>query len=132
MNCPAYRSNFKMRGAETNLIHIDSETEQHVRGSVDECLQFLPLTMLVKVQKFNWTSLPKCLLTKNIVREVFKETVGNEYQLRTVNILNEREFIIEMDPSCTYSLTALTAIKLQKLMTWLGIEVQVSCTMADS
>ena len=34
-----------------------------------------------------------------------------------------------MDPPCTYS---LTAIKLQKLMTWLGIEVQVSCTMADS
>ena len=39
------------------------------------------------------------------------------------------QFIIEMDPPCTYS---PTAIKLQKLMTWLGIEVQVSCTVADS
>ena len=40
-----------------------------------------------------------------------------------------REFIIEMDPPCMYS---LAAIKLQKLMTWLGTEVQVSCTMVNS
>ena len=85
--------------------------------------------MLVKVQNFNGSSLPKFLLTKDIVREVFKETVGNEYQLSTVDILNDREFIIEMDPPCTYS---LAAIKLQKLMTWLGTEVHVSCTIAHS
>ena len=98
-------------------------------GGVNKGLQSLPLAMLVNVQIFIGTSLPKCLLTKDIVREVFKEAVGNEYQLSTVDILNDREFIIEMDPPCTYS---LAAIKLQKLMTWLGIEVQVSCTMADS
>ena len=118
-----------MSGEETDLIHIDPETKQHKGGGADESLQSLPLAMLVKVQKFNGTSLPKCLPTKDIVREVFKETVGNKYQLSTVDILNDREFIIEMDPPCTYS---LAAIKLQKLMTWLSIEVQVSCTMADS
>ena len=118
-----------MSGEETDLIHINSETEQLMGGGADGGLQSLPLAMLVKVQKFNGTSLPKCLVTKDIVREVFKETVGNEYQLSTVDILNDREFIIEMDPPCTYS---LAAIKLQKLITWLGIEVQVSCTMTDS
>ena len=118
-----------MSGEETDPIHIDSETEQHVGGGVDKGLQSLPLAMLVNVQIFIGTSLLKCLLTKDIVREVFKEAVGNEYQLSTVDILNDREFIIEMDPPCTYS---PTAIKLQKLMTWLGIEVQVNCTMADS
>ena len=68
-----------MSGEETDLIHIDSETEQQVRGDVDEGLQSLPMAMLVKVQKFNGTSLPKHLITKDIVREVFKETVDNEY-----------------------------------------------------
>ena len=64
-----------MSGEETDPIHIDSETEQHVGEGADRGLQSLPLIMLVKVQKFNGTSLPKCLLTKDIVREVFKETV---------------------------------------------------------
>ena len=49
--------------------------------------------------------------------------------MSTINILNDREFIIEMDSPCTYS---LAAIKLQKLMIWLGIERQVNCTMANS
>ena len=40
-----------MSGEETDPIHIDSETEQHVRGGVDKGLQPLPLAMLVKVQK---------------------------------------------------------------------------------
>ena len=97
-----------MSEEETDPIHIDSETEQQVGGGVEEGLQSLPLVILVKFQKFNGTSLPKCLLTKDIAREVFKETVGNEYQLSTVDILNDREFIIEMDPPCTYCLAALS------------------------
>ena len=103
-----------MSGEETDLIHIDSETEQQVRGDVDEGLQSLLLAILVKVKKINGTSLPICLLTKDIVREVFKENMGTEYQLSTIDILNDREFIFEMDPPCTYS---SAVIKLQKLMT---------------
>ena len=57
-----------MNGEETDQIHTDSETEQQVRGNVDEGLQSLPLAMLVKVQQFNGTSLPKYLLTQDIVR----------------------------------------------------------------
>ena len=30
--------------------------------------------------------------------------MGTEYQLSTIDILNDREFILEMDPPCTYSL----------------------------
>ena len=96
-----------MSGEETDLIHIDSEIEHQVGGGVDEGLQSIPLTMLVKVQKFNGTFLPKCLLPKDIVKEVFKENVGNEYQLSTVDILNDREVIIEMGPPCMYSLAAI-------------------------
>ena len=55
--------------------------------------------------------------------------MGAEYHLSNIHILNDREFIIEMDPPCTYSLAAM---KLQKLLMWLGVEVQVNCTMADS
>ena len=55
--------------------------------------------------------------------------MGAEYHLSNIDILHDREFLIEMDPPCTYSLAAM---KLQKLLMWLGIEVQVNCTMAYS
>ena len=64
MNCPACRNNFKMSGEETDPIHIDSETEQHVGGGVDECLQSLPLAILSRFRNFNWTSLPNVCLQR--------------------------------------------------------------------
>ena len=114
---------------KTDPIHTDSETEPQLEGGVDKGLLSLPLAILVKIQKYNGTSLPKCLITEDIIQEVFRETVGADYHLSNIDILNVREFLIKMDPPCTYSLAAM---KLQKLLMWLGIEVQVNCTMADS
>ena len=64
---PYKRIYYKMSGKETDPIHIDSETEPQLEGGVDEGLQSLPLTILVKVQKYNGTSLPKCLITEDII-----------------------------------------------------------------
>ena len=56
-----------MSGKETDPIHIDSEIEPQLEGGVDKGLQSLPLAMLVKVKKYNGTSLPKCLFTEDII-----------------------------------------------------------------
>ena len=56
-----------MSGKETDPIQIDSETEPQLEGGVEKGLQSLPLALLVKVQKYNGTSLPKCLIAEDII-----------------------------------------------------------------
>ena len=82
-----------MSGEETELIHIDSEAEQQVGGGADKVCSPFHWPCWSRFRIVNGTSLPKCLLTKDIVREVFKETVGNEYQLSTVDILNDSSLL---------------------------------------
>ena len=120
-----------MSGEDTEHtpIKIDPENEQREGSTVDPSLQSYLLGMMVRVTKIQNTPLPKCLFTEDIIHEVFHESMSHKHQITNVDIFNEYECVIEIAPPVTYSVLSM---KFQRLMRWLGIEVQVFCILAEA
>ena len=108
-------------------INIYPENDQAEGSAVDSNLQSYPLALMVRVTKIQRTPLPKCLFTENIIHEVFDESVSSEYQINSVDILNEYEFLLEIAPP-----SEMLCSSHEILMTWLGIELQVFCALAET